>query len=173
MLTRPHRFNFYLLAGLLAALAVAGCATGPKKGRQKEASIRFHLELNAAEKGQATNVVVGRSAPFQVTVDRQSFLTEFNVEAARVQDTLGGFAIAIQFDVNGTILLEQYTTAYRGRRAGIIAEFGELRWLAAPVMQSRVANGQFLFTPDATREEAERIVEGLNRVAKRTRKQRM
>lgn len=171
MKRRPGRFNFYLLAALALAV-VGGCATGAGKEKNREASVRFHLEVNAGPGGQGTNVLVGRSAPFTVTVDRQPFLSEFNVEKASVVDALGGFAIVLQFNPEGTILLEQYTTAYRGRRAGILAEFGEIRWLAAPVMQSRIVNGQFVFTPDATREEAGRIVSGVNRVAELVRKGR-
>lgn len=170
MQRRPGRFNFYLLAAALAlAAAAAGCASWGNKEKYREASVRLHLEVNAA---QGTNVWVGRSAPFPVSVDRQPFLTEFNVEKASVADSLGGFVIVLQFNAEGTLLLEQYTTAYRGKRAGILAEFGEFRWLAAPVMQGRIVNGQFVFTPDATRAEAERIVQGVNRVAELVRKGR-
>jgi hypothetical protein len=40
-----------------------------------------------------------------------------------------------------------------------------MRWLAAPRITGRIADGRLEFTPDATRDEAERIVHGLNRVA--------
>ena len=176
MITRPGRFNLYLLALLAAlpaaALLLAGCDTFTKKGKAEEVSLRLHLEVNAAGGTQGTNVLVGRSSPFPVTVDRQPFLSEFNMESAKVVDALGGFSIAIQYSTEGTMLLEQYTTAYRGRHVAILAEFGELRWIAAPIMQNRIANGQFVFTPDATREEAEKIVRGLNRVAELVRKGR-
>lgn len=171
MLIRPGRFNLYLL-GLLAMALFAGCDTLRKKGKAEEASLRLHLEVNAAGGAQGTNVLVGRSSPFGVRVDRQPFLSEFNLEWAKVMDTLGGFSIVLQFNAEGTILLEQYTTAYRGRHAAILAEFGEMRWIAAPVMQNRIANGQFSFTPDTTHEEAEKIVRGLNRVAELVRKGR-
>ena len=172
MLIRPGRFNLYLLALLTASLFVAGCDTIQKKGKAEEASLRLHLEVNAAGGAQGTNVLVGRSSPFPVTVDRQPFLSEFNMEWAKVMDTLGGFSIVLQFNAEGTILLEQYTTEYRGRHTAILAEFGVMRWIAAPVMQNRIANGQFVFTPDTTREEAEKIVRGLNRVAELVRKGR-
>jgi hypothetical protein len=47
-----------------------------------------------------------------------------------------------------------------------------MRWVAAPTMTERIADGRLVFAPDATREEAERIVHGLNRVAELTRKGR-
>ena len=40
------------------------------------------------------------------------------------------------------------------------------RWLAAPSINRLVANGTLTFTPDASREEAEQLVKGLNLAAK-------
>ena len=55
------------------------------------------------------------------------------------------------------------------RRLAIAAQFGEkevqMRWLAAPVIRKRVTDGILAFTPDASREETELIVRGLNNVA--------
>ena len=172
MKSRPARINCYLLAVAGAGLLAVGCATGEKDEKHQESSIRLHIEVSAVEAGNSTNALVGRSSPVPVTVSRDFFLSEFHTEAARVVDALGGFSIALQFNPEGTHLLEQYTTIYRGRRAGILAEFGQIRWIAAPILQSRITNGQFIFTPDTTREEAERIVRGLNRVAELVRKGR-
>jgi hypothetical protein len=44
----------------------------------------------------------------------------------------------------------------------------DCRWLAAPVISHRIGDGVLVFTPDATREEAEEIALGLNNVAKKT-----
>jgi len=169
---RPRCFNFYLLAGLCAALLTGGCAVAGNKGKRQQAAIRFHLELSAAERIQSTNVFVGRSSPFRVNVDRQFFLSELHVERAGVVEGADGFSVALQFNADGTHLLEQYTTLYRGRRVGILAEFGGVRWIAAPIMRTRVSHGQFVFTPDMTREEAGRLASGLNRVAYLVRKGR-
>ena len=74
--------------------------------------------------------------------------------------------------MTGTALLEQCTTRNRGRRIAIFSQFGEkmkdYRWLAAPVISRRITDGVLVFTPDATREEAEEIAAGLNNVAKKT-----
>lgn len=172
MILRIFGFNLYLLAAIPMAMLVAGCDTFQKKGKAEEASLRFHLEVNAAGGGQGTNVFIGQTSPFAVTVDRTPFLSEFDMEWAKVGDAIGGFAMIIQFSAEGTMLLEQYTTVYRGRHVGILAEFGQFRWIAAPVMHNRIANGQFIFTPDTTREEAEKIARGLNRVAELVRKGR-
>lgn len=171
MLFRPRCFNTYLLAGLLAVLA-GGCAAPSKEDKKVVSAMRLHLEVNPSPAGQSTRVNIGRSDPLAVTVDTQSFLNELHVEKASVLDVLGGFSIALQFNSDGAILLEQYTGAYNGRRMAIAAEFGEFRWIAAPVIRQRLAAGQLVFTPDLTREEAERLVRGLNRVAELVRKGR-
>jgi len=41
------------------------------------------------------------------------------------------------------------------------------RWLAAPLINRRMADGMITFTPDASREETEKFVEGLNNSAKK------
>ncbi len=175
MMIRDMRFNIYSRAAcwLLLALmcgAVAGCESAKEKDPKKfskrdQASLRLHLEVN--RDGQENNgpVTIGRESPFEMNVEKQPFVTEFQIEKASVVDDMGGFAISVQFDKQGTFLLEQYTTGHKGRRIGIVAEFGQMRWIAAPMITKRVGDGLFVFTPDATREEAERIVSGLNRMA--------
>jgi preprotein translocase subunit SecD len=85
---------------------------------------------------------------------------------------VGGFALRIQFDHAGTALLEQYSASNRGKKIAVFCQFGEklkdVRWLAAPVISRRISDGIFVFTPDATREEAEEIAVGLNNVFKKT-----
>jgi len=175
MLIRSVCFNIYLLAGLLALLA-GGCTTpskdAKKDGKKVESALRLHLEVNPHPAAQTMRVTVGRSDPVAMVVDSEPFLTEMHVDKASVLDMLGGFSVVIQFDSDGAILLEQYTGAYNGRRMAIGAEFGESRWIAAPVIRKRLADGQLVFTPDLTREEAERFVRGLNRVAELVRKGR-
>ena len=81
--------------------------------------------------------------------------------------------ISVQFDKEGTWLLEDYTTSYKGKRIGVAAIFGEAqepRWLGAPRIMQRITNGVFVFTPDASRKEADRIVAGLNNFALKVKK---
>ena len=117
------------------------------------------------------DVPVFREKPMMVHVDKDPFLTESQVTAARVVDDVGGFLMEIKFERRGADLLEQYTTVYPGKHMAIFSSFGdkktEGRWLAAPRIIRRNSTGVLSFTPDATREEAEQIVLGLNNVAKK------
>jgi len=44
------------------------------------------------------------------------------------------------------------------------------RWLAAPVISRRIPDGVLVFTPDASRAEADDIVLGLNNIAREVEK---
>lgn len=162
MASRLCRFNSYLLLALLAFSGAACQAFKPKE----LSTFRAHLEVNQDGTDKNAPVPVFRQSPIYVNVEKAPFLSEVHVANASVVDALGSYQIMIQLDRRGTWLLEQYSTAHRGRRVAILSEFTEARWLAAPVMNKRIADGVLVFTPDATREEAERIVLGLNNVAK-------
>ncbi len=159
-------FNIFSLLACLLALGT-GCQTGPT---DKKASLRLHLQVNPDESGRTVPVPVYRANPMFMVVEREPFLHEGQIVNAALIDVLGGFEIQVQFDRKGTWILEQYTTGYKDRRIVVFSQFGEARWLGAPLITRRITDGVFTFTPDATREEAERIVRGLSLVAKAVRK---
>jgi preprotein translocase subunit SecD len=169
MVIRFVRFNIYLLS--LALLAgVTGCRSPEGRRARQLATLRVHIEVNRAMGELSEIVPIMRANPIMVNVERSPFLTEADVAKAEVvTDSLGGFALQIQFDERGSRLLEQYTAMNPGKRLAISAEFGqkpmEHRWLAAPLEKRRIGNGVLTFTPDATRDEAEQIAIGLNNVA--------
>jgi preprotein translocase subunit SecD len=172
MIIRAARFNIYL-SFLAAGLLVTGCHTA--KHEKQLATLRIHLEVTATPMDFSTEVPVYRKKPVMVTVDKEPFLTEGDVAAAKVVDIRGGFALQIEFDHSGTMLLEEYTTANPGRHMAVFSLFGkkkeESRWLAAPLIAKRISDGKLIFTPDATREEAERIALGLNNRLEKKRKE--
>ena len=138
------------------------------------ATLRIHLEADREPtKDFTTEAPIYRAAPFKVTIEKEAFLTEANLSEARVVDELGGFRIQLQFDRQGSWILEEYTTSNAGRRFALFSTWEardtkkDGRWLSAPVIPRRISNGILSFTPDATREEAEDIVLGLNNSAKK------
>ena len=113
-----------------------------------------------------TTVQVLRSSPISVSIDREPIVTEAYLADAKVVSTIGGSEIELQFNSMGRTLLENSTAANRGRRIVIYSDFDkEHRWLAAPVITRLISDGVLRFTPDATPEEMERIVDGLLTVA--------
>lgn len=168
MVIRLLRFNSYLLSAALV-LTLAGCETTKSKAQKQTAMLRIHVEVPRDELGQSIPATISRTAPMTIHVNRSPFLQESQLTQASIVESHGGFSIALQFDQRGTWLLEQYTAMNPGRHLAIAAQFGEklaeTRWLAAPLINRRVSGGALIFSPDASREEAEAIARGLNNVA--------
>jgi len=167
-------FNLYL-ATLLGLGVICGCQTDKNKTAHPLSTLRLHQEINPDTAGHSEDALVFREHPIKLTVDREPFLTEAFVKEAKVVDAVGGFALSIQFDRRGSWLLEESTAAARGRHIVIFSQFAnpnedkinQGRWLAAPKIQKSITDGLIIFTPDATREETERIALGLNNIAQK------
>jgi len=167
-----RQFNIYLMTAAVLALF---CSCQTDKKEKEVSALRVHIETNPDSTGTSETISVMRSDPVLVTIAKEPILTEANIVAARVIDVPGGFAIQVQFDENGTWVLEQYSAANPGRHFVIFGQWGdklsEGRWLAAPVITHRIASGAWSFSIDvSSREEADRFVLGLNNVAKKIRK---
>jgi hypothetical protein len=165
------RFNCYFL--LLVLALSAGCKTAEERSRDKTIStFRLHLEGSPGS-GESTAII--QIAGVELYVNNAPFLDETSVTNAAVVDTRdGGFAIRVQYDPHGTLILDTVTAQYHGRRIAIFAQYGRgklehSRWLAAPY-GSPITDGVLIFTPLATREESEEIVLGLNNVTRKIRK---
>ena len=166
--------NTFLL--LIAALTFASCASTKseledgKAPKDAAAVVRFFAESNMNPDWRARKVQIIRNSPVEVIINSDAFLDERDVARARVIDSVGGFAIAIEFTSHGLMALNMESTSLRGRRIIIYARWNEKkvaveRWLAAPQVTRPIENGVIAFTPDCTREEADLFVLGLNQVA--------
>jgi hypothetical protein len=162
------QFNLYLA---LTAALLCGCQT--ERNSQPAAVLRVHIEAAPDSTGTTRTISVLRSDPVLVTVASDPFLTEANIIAAKIVDAPGGFELEVRFDENGTWLLEEYTAGNPGRHFAIFAQWGDklanARWLAAPLITHRIADGVLTFIPDASRAEMEQLAAGLNLDAKNNR----
>jgi preprotein translocase subunit SecD len=158
------RFNFYLLA-LVAAAFGAGCASGGFHKKQIS-TLELYLECLPDGTDRSKPVPIFREHPVMVNVESDPFLTAANLSEAQVVTSGDTFQLRLQFNQRGTWLLEQYSARYPQKRFAIFSQWGEKlkegRWLAAPKIPHRISDGVLVFTPDATREEAEQIALGLN-----------
>ena len=165
-----RRFNLFL--ALMALAAFCGCQTN--KPDKQVSALRVHIESNSGNTGISQTVSVLRSDPVLVTVAKEPILTEANLVEAKVIEARGGFALQVQFDESSALVLEQYSAANPRKHFAIAGQWGEKlangRWLAAPLITRRIADGILSFTADMSREEADQLVLGLNNVAKKMRK---
>jgi preprotein translocase subunit SecD len=153
---------FKCFLAVLSLAFFAGCGTTGERKKKKELSnLRVHVETGGSgDMSPAVSII--RAAPVRVNIEREPVLDENNIEAATVEEQFGGFVIRVKFDRQGSWILERTTVMHRGRHLAIHSFFGENRWLAAPLITGKNSTGELVFTPDCTREEAERVVRGLN-----------
>lgn len=159
------------VAALLVEVALlsGGCAS--KQGKEEYGALRLYVSVNPDQTGRFQMVSIYRRSPIQFAISPSPFLDEGYVREAKVVEAPGGFRLWIQYDRRGAGLLENMTHRFRNRHLAIYAAFPEGRWLAAPAIEKPIRDGVLVFTPDATRKEAERIARGLNRLAAKIREQ--
>jgi hypothetical protein len=178
MRLRPGCINLFFGLILWLGLGV-GCASddggGTKDGKtgvekdaanpDKQAStIRFHMETESIGMGTGKIKVI-RSSPVTLNIEKGHFVDEGYVEDAQVLDGMGSPRILIKLTTSGALRLQMWTVSKQGRRVAIWSKWTEGRWLAAPQVMKPIEDGVLVFAIDGTREEAERIVRGLNNVA--------
>ena len=166
MKANTRHFNLFL--ALMALAVLCGCLTDRKN--KEVSALRVHIQANSDKTGTAQTVSVLRSNPVLITIEKEPILTEANLIQSTVIEGHGGIAIQIQFDESSSLVLEQYSAANPGQHFAIFGQWGEKlvngRWLAAPLITRRIAGGILSFTPDMSRQEADRLVLGLNNVSK-------
>jgi len=167
------RFNIYL--ALFAALLLgAGCQSANSSGGEskKLSALRLHIESNAGPRDTTSQTIsLIRADPVSLNIVTTPILTEADIVASRVLDTTAGFAVEVKFSPTGTLMLEQYSASYPGKHFAVFGQWGEKgtdgRWLAAPLISHRITDGILSFTPDMNRDDAYRLVLGLNNVSKK------
>lgn len=158
---------------IFCALALLVLLTACKSPQEKEkppkdqAIIKVHLERVGDNKSDQVDVPIFRARPTYVHIDTKEILNNYDIVNAAVVDVQGGFGIRLTFNDHGTRVLENITARNAGKRLVIYAAWPEIRWLAAPRITKRIGNGELVFTPDATLEEAEQIVKGANKVSEK------
>ncbi|MFN0066951.1 MAG: hypothetical protein ACKVYV_04870 [Limisphaerales bacterium] len=155
-----------LLAGLLAS-----AAEGEKKKSKKPKDpefLRIYFESPRDTTQRAMEAKVGRSSPMSITIEKLPILSEAHMKIVEVVDQGGGPSLRITFNRMGKRLLENYTSTGVGRRLVVQTQFDdEARWLGAPRIARRNAEGILVFAPDASSEELDRLVRGLTKAIKK------
>ncbi len=126
MKSRFHKFNIYL--ALSAFFLAAGCGTyrqEKKFAKGEQSTIRLYLEGNRGDVAGTGTVMVGRDR-FPVTVDREPFLKEDDLRKVVMLNEPGpngGYSIELQFNEHGALILDMLTTANKGRKIVVFAQF--------------------------------------------------
>ena len=150
-----------LCGGLVMAL-VFGCALFHQK--REETTLRIYEEASSALPAENQQTVEIPRADLKLTVSPYPTLTEQDVQSAELYDTAGGKAVFLRFDPHGTVVLDEMTTRTRGQYVAILVN---QRPVGAWLVDQRILNGQFLVEGDFTDAEAKKIVDDLNKLAKK------
>lgn len=176
-------FNIYFLAALLAF--AAGCSSsGGLFHHPQLATIRLYLQTGPEASGAGKVLVTREKIP--MTIEREPFLDESDLSKAQLIDEPDGtYSIELTFDDHGAMVLDMQTVSEKGRCIVIYSHFpppgtreGEAPkpgaggkktsgWISAVRINGRLSNGSLVFTPDVSRDDAQRIVTGLNNVIKK------
>lgn len=147
---------FTRLLLVLSLLGLTACASKPPKNA---ATLSMHLPAPASLPDYRRMPVVLRMPAISLYIDKFAVLTERDLETAAVTGAGDGFAIRLVFGRHGTIELDRLSLNNRGELLVILINGVPV---AAPMLKQRIVDGYFEFTPDLTREQAEKVVEGLN-----------
>jgi hypothetical protein len=174
MMIHWSRFNIYLVLGVVLAV-LCGCNTEQRKRDKVVTKLAIYEELERNPNIPSQVVSIFRSNPIKFNIAKEPFLSEKFVKEAKLVNGIGGFALQLQLDWQGKLLLEQYSIANKGLHLAIHCQFvnpneekiNDGRFIAAPEIKRRISDGLIVFTPDVTREEADQIVLGLNNIARK------
>ncbi len=150
-----------LLAGLLT-----GCDSfGNMPGFHRPAvdtTVRLYEQADSALPAEnVQTVVLPRGGP-KLTISPFPTLTEQDVQSAELYNTAGGKAIFLRFDPLGEIALDEMTTRTRGQYIVVMINNHPV---SAWLVDQRIINGQFLVEGEFTDEEAQKIVDDLNKLS--------
>jgi preprotein translocase subunit SecD len=181
MKARLFLFNNILLA---AAILSAGCGTHKLSSKKVYTTLTIFMEGRPGD-GSLEQIGWAKTPIYLGNV----VLTEDDVSKATLVDNAdGSYDIQLEFTGHGALVLETQTATQRGKRLAIFAKFppkgskpeteedatgtGETpkpaqprikAWLAAvTIPQNGFTTGSLRFKPEASHQEAERIVTGLN-----------
>jgi hypothetical protein len=162
----PNLFNIILLGACLGL--AAGCKTGLKSKLKAEdaTTLSCFIEAHPGLGDRTMPVRVGRNNPVSLTVEASPYIREINVLKAEAWDTTdGGVAIRLELDRFGSRKLEIASVMHRGRRMAVMVQFPESRWIDIVELNRKQSDGVLILYPDASPEEVDRIVKGLNLLA--------
>ena len=143
------------------ALLLAGCALF--RHQEPPATLRLYEEATSTLPEDNVRMVAIPKLGLKIPLNPYATISEEDVDKATLEQTPGGAAIEVQFDVSGSMVFNEMTTRCRGQ---YIVTFLNNRPVAAWLVDRRVTNGQFVVEGDFTDEEAGKAVDSLNKQSK-------
>jgi len=161
---------------MLKLLTVIVLSTGcnyPVETKRNKAQIAFFIEEFPQQEAETMLLKVYQASPKMVHVAPKPVLVggPGMLKDSQVVDTQDGLhAIQLNFTTRGQALMEFLTTNYRDRRLYVVvAQSGQSktnsvnsRCIGVSYIRGTIRSSTMIFTPDASREESESIIELVN-----------
>jgi preprotein translocase subunit SecD len=127
-------------------------------------TVRIHEQVDAtAPEGHWREAKIPKTE-LTLRVDLYPVLTERDVKMAEPFETSAGLGVMLYFDAHGMFALEELTTRDRGR---YLVVFLNDRPVAARLIEQRLVHGQFLLQGDFSDDEARKLIDDLNHMARK------
>ena len=149
---------------IAALLILPACAS---KLPKDAATLSMHLPASAGLPESRRIPLIVPNPHLTLEVDSFAVLTERDLDKVDLKGQGEEFLIRLVFNTHGTITLDSVSNNNRDEMLVVLING---RPVAAPRLKRRIVDGTFEFTPDLSREEAEKVVKGLNLAAEYYRK---
>lgn len=141
---------------VLLVLGVAGCASAPRSATK--VTVEFRAGGSSPKEGFTQMTVAGTGQTIYLAKD--ALLTNQDVKSAHaIARPLVGPQIEIVFTAEGAQKFARATEANLMKPLGILID-GKL--ISAPIVREKIANGKVLISGGLTKEEAQRIADGIS-----------
>lgn len=144
----------------LAALAVCWLAAGCK---EEKATLRIFLQASDRLPEAHRKVVVLRNPPMNIIINPVSEVSEHDLLSAKAVKTPTQKLLVLQFDPHGQRAIETFTAEHRGEL--YVMTINAIP-IAAPLIREVVHDGILTVVVDATDEELDKMVKGLDFASK-------
>lgn len=151
---------------IVALLPVVGCQSKPPKNA---ATLSMHLPAGRGLPESRRTTVALMSPAISLDVNRIPVLREADLDTVELKGEGDNFLMRLVFGIHGTIELDRVSNNNRGE---LIVIFINNIPVAAPQLKHRIVDGVFEFTPNLSREEAQKLADGLNAMVKYLEKRR-
>ena len=156
----------------MVIVLISGC-NYPVETKRNKAQFAFYIEEFPQQEAKTMPLKVYQASPKMVHVAPKPVLVggPGMLKDTQVVDTQDGLhAIQLNFTTRGQALMEYLTTNYRDRRLYVVIAQSDhsktngvnSRCIGVSYIRGTVRGSTMIFTPDASREESESIVELVN-----------
>lgn len=168
--------NVFFMGVVMVLLGGCSSMQGPVPGGRSGAMLFIFVESASRDPELTRRIEWHEANPREAHVEREPVMQplSFLTEAKLHESVAGGQVAELHFNFRGTQLLEAMSIEQRGRRLFLVAWYLRSkqdkdltsRCIGVHALRGVNSSGRLFFTPDATPEEAGRLMAAFNKTAR-------